>query len=680
MENKKRTFKHGMIALFQISILIIGIVAFSEFASSQVTSSPMSTSIPVKKIIIAQTNQTGESSSSSNSASITGGFIWGSQLFRGIGKAGGNLLKNLLPESFKLIQNSFFWTLVAYGIVKIAELLGMDTSQGFGLWLNAIVTAALVGQGVISLTSGLVEALGGSATLASWIAWPVGIAVALFTFWSMFLRVDQRAVAFNCGVWQSKTGGGDCELCNTKEFPCTEYQCKSLGQACEIVNEGDDAKCVHKDPLDVTAPTITAREASLLSDQYSYEPLEVNGVEIKYNGGCLPAFEQFTFGVELDKIGTCKIKDTRTESFENMQWPLGAGLWTRNHTQMMIFPGQSALEQEGIELLNGGNYEYYVRCESVNGYSNREEFLFKFCIDPFPDTSAPTIYGFNFRDNTPIKYFAEGEAHETKVNVYTNEPAACSWSRTDKNYKDMENKLTCPKSASNFNAQLSYTCSGTLTGLENNKDNKFYFRCNDTSGNVNAMSKPLTLVGSMPLVIDSAGPSGTIKGSSNLVRVTLTAKTSAGSNNGKATCYYSTTERYDDYKKFEKTNSNDNSNDLYNVSGHYTYYIQCFDSAGNSDKETVVFDVESDFKEPVVVRAYKDGGSLKLVTNEEARCVYGTDDCSYDFDDGIRMTSSDSINHFTNWETNNNLYIKCRDNFGNEPISGCSIIVRPSDY
>ena len=680
MENKKRT-RQGIIAVIQISILIIGIIAFSDVVASQVTSSPISTEIPIKKIIIAQSNQ--EAENNSNAASITGGVAWyTSPIFGKIGEGAGSLLKNILPKSLNLLKSAFFWTGVAYLVtvlfLKLCEAGGADIPPEVWLWVNALGTSALVGQGLGSLAGGLMEAFGWTAAIGP-VGWIVGIATALFIFWSMMLRADQRAVTFNCGVWQSRTGGEDCELCNTKEFPCTEYQCKSLGQACELVNEGDDAKCVHKDPLNTDSPVITARVESLISEEYSYEPIQgVRGVEIKYNNGCLPAFQRFTFGVELDKIGTCRIKDTRTEKFEDMKLPLGAGLWTINHTQIMIFPGQDALEKEGIELLNGGNFEFYVRCESVNGYANIEEFLFKFCIDPFPDTATPMIYGFNFMDKTPIGYFAENEAHETRVNVYTNEPATCKWSRSDKDYKDMENSMaSCSTSVTNFNAQLSYTCSGMLTRLENNKENKFYFRCNDTSGNVNTQSKPLTLIGSLPLIIDSAGPSGTIKGSSNLVRVTLEAATSAGNKNGQADCYYSTTGNYDDYIKFESTRSNEHSHNLHLTKGSYTYYIQCFDAAGNSDRETIRFAVESDFEEPMVVRAYKEGTSLKIVTNEEAQCVYGTNGCSYNFDDGIRLTSSDSINHFTDWNTNQDIYIKCQDNFGNQPTSGCSIIVRP---
>jgi hypothetical protein len=67
------------------------------------------------------------------------------------------------------------------------------------------------------------------------------------------------------------------------------------------------------------------------------------------------------------------------------------------------------------------------------------------------------------------------------------------------------------------------------------------------------------------------------------------------------------------------------------------------------------------------------------MTNEEAACVYSNDDCLYDFDSGIGMTTSDDKVHSIAWDSNKNFYIKCQDEFGNEPPEpqSCSITVRP---
>ena len=116
--------------------------------------------------------------------------------------------------------------------------------------------------------------------------------------------------------------------------------------------------------------------------------------------------------------------------------------------------------------------------------------------------------------------------------------------------------------------------------------------------------------------------------------------------------------------------------------GNYEYFIKCTDLGGNTDITTVNFTVETDLSAPIVVRAYKEDNSLKLITNEESQCVYSTFGCNYDFDEGTKMTKVGENNHFTDWNNpNTNLYVKCEDNFGNRPAPNqCSITVRASDF
>ena len=70
--------------------------------------------------------------------------------------------------------------------------------------------------------------------------------------------------------------------------------------------------------------------------------------------------------------------------------------------------------------------------------------------------------------------------------------------------------------------------------------------------------------------------------------------------------------------------------------------------------------------------------NLKIITNEEAACVYDNKDCLYEFEDGLEMTTSDDKVHSIEWDSNKNFYIKCQDEFGNKPFPNqCSIRVRP---
>jgi len=131
-----------------------------------------------------------------------------------------------------------------------------------------------------------------------------------------------------------------------------------------------------------------------------------------------------------------------------------------------------------------------------------------------------------------------------------------------------------------------------------------------------------------------------IKDSTDAVKVTLEVKTSAGYNDGEARCYYkSADDERGQYILFAETgNSNVHTQELDFLEGNYEYDIRCVDLGGNPDEAVIKFSVETDLTPPRIVRAYKDSSYLRLITNEEASCVYGTDSCNYPFSDGISMT------------------------------------------
>jgi hypothetical protein len=359
-----------------------------------------------------------------------------------------------------------------------------------------------------------------------------------------------------------------------------------------------------------------------------------------------------------------------------------------NHTQIMSLPGPDNLESENLTIQNDGSYELYVRCQDANGNHNTANFVFKFCVEKGPDTTPPLIVATNLLNGMPIAY----NTSFIDLEVYVNEPANCRWSRTDQSYNKMEESMTCSSSIFEMNAQMLYKCSTKLTSLKNNEENKFYFRCEDKpldsqDRNVNSESYEFSLIGTQPLVISDIEPNETIKDSTDVVKVVLEAETSAGYKEGEATCYYSETGKDNDYVMFFYENANNlnykHSQDLYLEEGDYEYFIKCIDLGGNSDVESTQFRVESDSSAPIIVRAYHEESYLKLITNEEAECVYGTDTCNYLFDDGIKMTSvenknKEDVEHYTDWSTKKNFYVKCKDEYGNQPLpNDCSIIVRP---
>ena len=354
-----------------------------------------------------------------------------------------------------------------------------------------------------------------------------------------------------------------------------------------------------------------------------------------------------------------------------------------NHSHTLSLPSPDALAEQNITLQNDGQFSLYARCEDPQGNSNPANFVFKYCVDEGPDTFPPVIEETSILNGMPIGF------NQTSIDleVYVNEPAECRWSHLDKSYDDMETEMSCSTNVLEMNAQLLYGCSTTLTGLKDEIDNDFYFRCEDQphlegtdregDRNKNPSSYKFTLVGTRPLVINSVEPNETVRDSTDLVEVTLEVETSAGYKEGAASCYFSDTGEENSFVKFFETGTNEHTQDLWLSEGGYTYYIRCIDLGGNSDSTTTSFTVESDSAPPIVVRVFRDGSNLKIITNEEATCVYDNKDCLYNFDDGIEMTS-DGRMHTIIWDPNKNFYIKCRDEFDNKPFPNqCSITVRP---
>jgi len=527
-----------------------------------------------------------------------------------------------------------------------------------------------------------------------WCSAGAGFAVGVIAFLLLYSEEEEKVVQFTCLPWEAPVGGITCEECNNQAggLPCSEYQCKSLGQACELVNPGtEEEKCVWVNRQDVNPPVIEPLTSALGND-YRYAPDNAisppdRGVKINYlkaNDNCIPAFTPLQLGVKLNEPAKCKIDVSGKSMFGNMTSFMSSGLLRYNHIYALSLPGSSALEGENITVQNNGNYNLYVRCEDANGNSNKANFVFKYCVDPGPDTTPPIIVTTNVLNNAPVAY----NKSSVDLEVYTNEPASCKWSHNDRDYSSMEEKMQCSSSIFESNAQMLYKCSTKLTGLNDRTDNKFYFRCLDQPSkpenkrNANSESYEFTLKGTQPLVIDEATPTNeTIKDSTSPVKVMVNVTTSAGFDKGNSTCYYSPTGDEGSYIKFFKTNSYKHTQDLFLTEGNYDYFVKCTDLGGNSDYETINFDVETDTQSPGVVRAYKEENYLKITTNEKGSCVYSTFDCNYDFNEGTKFTTTDDKNHFTKWDVQTNLYVKCSDNFGNQPLPNqCSIKVRASNF
>ena len=561
-------------------------------------------------------------------------------------------------------------------------------AQALGHSISVGVFAGRTATQILGAKGGLLGIGAGAPTI-------IGLGVALVYFVFSYKETRYQQVTFTCSPWVAPFGGSDCGKCNTGEFPCTEYQCKSLGQGCEIINSGtEDALCVWRNSQDNKPPIINAWEKVLtLGHKYSPESVSsppdrgVRVVSEESEDGCVEPWTQLTVGITLNEPAICKLSEKNANSFENMEnnyW--SGGISKQNHSFQFSVPSPELMESKNITLKNGGEFALYTRCVDTNGQENIGNFVFRYCVGR-ADLTEPQIYATSIFNNSHIGF----EETSTDLRVYVNEPVECKWSRIDQDYDAMENEMSCAQGSVQFDKQIVYPCSTTLTGLNDYPaENDYYFKCRDqpeligtdkeTDRRTNGESYLFRLLGSRALSITSIEPNGTISDSTEPIKVTLKAETFAGAEEGAALCYFSEAED-SGFVEFVETGTHEHSQDLYLAQGDYTYYVKCVDSGGNSETKSTRFTVEADTETPVIVRAFHEENYLRIITNEEASCVYSTstqNSCTYLFEDGLQMTSLENNKHQTNWDSSKTFYIKCQDEFGNKPDEdACSIVVSP---
>jgi len=597
-----------------------------------------------------------------------------------------------------LVSGAVWGAMVGFGSFYIAKMMGQTEKQaasiGMGLGTGTFVGSSLYLMGANSPTIMAQSPFLFSATGGLLIGAGVAATIIILTY----KKEKKEIVQFQCLPWEAPIGGRNCEDCNKDPLlPCSEYRCKSLGQACEIVNAGSENEmCVWVHPDDTSAPIISPWEDALRpKDELRYvkdtavRP-PARGAKIMKLGefeGCLQAYTQLQFGVTTNEPAKCKISLEVTDSFDNMtNFMDNDNSFMYNHTQNLKVP--SPFTEEGDaneipEIHNDGTYTLYVRCADANNNWNIDAFSFRYCVQDGPDTTQPKIVGANIPDGSPVQFGVDTIAG---LEIYVNEPAECRWSRIDKAFSDMENTMDCSTESYQINADLNYVCSGTLTGIKDRENNQFYFRCMDyATPNRNVMPKsyPLTLKGTEELVITSTGPSGTFEGSTSIATIYLTAETAHGADEGKATCYFDTA-AYGDFDiamEFSDSYMHNQSLDL--GAGDYNFYFKCVDDGGNAAYADTNFTIKIDRVVPTVARVYRELDTLTVVTDEQAKCAYSLTSCDYNFDEGVAMVYEDATErtvHYAEWDTDATFYIKCADLQGNEPApTACSIIAKGSE-
>lgn len=612
----------------------------------------------------------------------------GAQIFKGQAFGGG------VPGA--LFSGAVWGAIVGLGAYFLAGVFGLNDKQAASVGLAAGVgtftgtTLYFIGQ---NAAGGTIAYL--TTPLAAAV-WGVGIGVAIFL--ATYTKEKKEIIQFQCLPWEAPLGGDSCDLCNEDPLiPCSEYRCKSLGQACELVNKGSEEElCVWVSKGDTKSPTITPWDEALSPEGLRYVPDNTirppnTGVKIARLGaanGCLQAFTKLQFGVLTDEPAQCRLDYQLTDRYDEMTFLFGeTNLYQREHVQQLKVPSPFADQgnESGLpEIHTDGTFTLWTRCRDANGNENVDAFAFRFCVEPGPDTTPPIIESTSIESGRPVSFNADA----VPIEVYANEPAECRWSREDKAFDVMENEMSCATQTFQINSDLNYVCSGELTGIKNRENNNFYFRCKDFSNapggrNVMTRSFPLTLRGTEELVIESTGPIGEIEGGTSIITITLEAETSHGADEGDAVCYFSTSQDVTSFIPMFGTGGHLHNQSLDLPGGAYNYFFRCIDAGGNVAEADTSFTISVDTLAPQITRVLKDGVNLKLITDEDAKCAYSLNTCSFNFEEGLPLSYEDPTKrnvHITGWDSAATYHIKCADLQNNQPFpDSCQIIAEGAE-
>ncbi|MEK6899350.1 MAG: Yip1 family protein [Nanoarchaeota archaeon] len=589
----------------------------------------------------------------------------------------------------------------ALGSVAAGAAIGFVIGKALGLEGDALTAVVLAS----AITAVVVTQFFNVALLSfAFLAWVggVGLVVGIGLLLIGVGKTKKVKVEFTCNPWQPPKGGASCDKCGKDGLPCNKYQCQSLGQLCEFVNEGTkDEACINVNPNDVLSPIIKPYQDALIGG-FSYTNIGDNGYTLKGSGsdGCVPAYQQVRFGISLNERGACKIDSVRKVNFDAMEFNFGgSSLYKFNHTQILFLPSLDALAQaqsEGvvqdneepidtdltvvIDPTKRNDFTIYARCQDKSGNSNVNEYAINFCISAAPDRTAPIINEFIPASPGYIAFGGTGR----NVTFFVNEPSECRWASIDSDYDSMTQQAICNSDVEDVTIK-GFECSTNLpvtTDVSN-----YYFRCKDQpwlTGNVtldngktrnkNAQSALYVLrKTAIPLTIVSINPNNkTISSGGIPIVVDLEVQTAGGQ--GPRYCEFSSAGQFVTF--FENSGDRHKQPGLQFIEQRaYDIPIRCKDEAGNVASSSAKFTTYIDNQGPRITRAFRQNG-LTIVTNENARCAYSLRDCTFLFSNGTLLTGNELV-HSTSFNITATHYVSCRDRFDNP---GACIAVRAGEF
>ncbi len=604
---------------------------------------------------------------------------------------------------------------LAIGIV-MGGLSGVATIVA-GLITSAVVAAATEGLVGAAATTAAAAAAVSPGPVIGWI-----IAIVLIILTAVLALIfgpggvgseEEIDVEFTCKPWQPPTNPDkyDCSICDDNK-PCTEYKCRSLGSGCRFISkdelyETEESICINQYRDDSTPPKISLNE--LDGGLYSDSPRPGgNGIEIRNSsGGCIQEFTEINFSL-ITKEGSnedyakCVYNWKPVAPNATEDYTLEGEEFKEGNSYSVLHRFENRLPfVSSLDVISGtlgerwGELNMYVRCEDYAGNPNFNEYIVNFCIKEGEDIEHARIKenGFSPESGSYLEY----NITEKILTISLDEPAECKWTHdTDKSYDEMETFTSCDDYHP-WEMKSRWDCSTTLTNLTK-PTNNIYIKCkdqpwvcdptqtgcdydgpwNENDRNVNMDGFPYTLYATEnELQIVSISPQGEIRrGSVPTEADDLRVTTSGGMANGISRCEYDFVEPPLGWDFFAQEDTY-HIYPLHPSAGNYNVLIVCKDEAGNKAEGNAIFNLIIDDLPPMVVRAYQDGGSLKLITDEEAKCYYDLNRCSFNLENGTSMTTAFSTVHTTTWNPDITYHVKCKDVFDNTN-SDCAIKIIPS--
>ncbi len=524
-----------------------------------------------------------------------------------------------------------------------------------------------------------------TVTVLNWVMWAYTVYTVVDT---VFADTQPISVKTLCKPWVAPTASDTCEHCNPDYWKtksgtpnnvnafkaCSEYRCKSLGANCQFINQGTgNETCVSTSKSDVQSPIITPWKEGFDADfQGSLQSVQ-QGLQVTKN---FTVYTPVVLALQTDEPAQCKMSLNPAKAYKAMdELYFGGSIYQYFHKQPVFFASTKSVSDKGVELNGGGEQKIYVRCQDANGNANERDYVVKINVSPQPDATAPIIQGTSLGKEVYLNAHA---GNSTAFSVSVNEPADCRWSFSPVRYTEMPTAQQC--STTGLPDVLGYTCSfaqqSALTFEKHVQagDKIFaYIKCQDKSPAQNFNKDPyeMTFYGTKPLNLTSISPSGQIFTATTLPNLTLTVQTVDGAHlNGKALCKYTRRQSaatnvpaMDDF--FQVTNGSTHTQTLKLSTGDHTFWVGCYDDAGNTAFANTTFSLLPVTSGPIVLKAYKQDKppQLVVVISSDAQCQESITNPAFAFGEGNPLAKDGNVH--TSLTVSDVYYVRCKDNYGN---------------